>query len=235
MKDLMGKALQDYINGDYTEDMLTETNISDPDEFPVAYLLRTYEEMPVTEQRALQCCKGKVLDAGSGAGSHALYLQQQENLEVTALDSSASCIEIARNRGVKHAIHGSLYDLPPQRYDTVLLLMNGTGLLGRFDEAAGNLKKIAELLTPNGQILIDSSDIIYMYDEDEDGGKWVPGDRYYGELDFTVHYRGESESFPWLYLDYTRLEEIATEAGLNCELITEGEHYDYLARLTFSE
>jgi hypothetical protein len=28
-------------------------------------------------------------------------------------------------------------------------------------------------LLKNGQILIDSSDIIYMFDNDEDGGKWI--------------------------------------------------------------
>jgi hypothetical protein len=66
-----------------------------------------------------------------------------------------------------------------------------------------------------------------MFDEDE-----VPTDNYYGELTFTISYKNETENpFPWLYLDYTLLEKLATENGLQCELIENGEHYDYLARL----
>jgi hypothetical protein len=92
-------------------------------------------------------------------------------------------------------------------------------------------------LAENGQILIDSSDIIYMFDdddsEDSDGGKWISGDKYYGELEFTITYKGEKEApFPWLYMDYNTLQNAAVANGLKCELVLEGEHYDYLARLT---
>ena len=231
MKDLMGKALLDHFNGVTPVELITETNISEPDEFPVDHLFRSFREMPLPEQEALRLTKGKVLDAGCGAGSHTLYLQGR-NIDVTALDTSSCSIEVARQRGVLKAVHGSIYELKAGSFDTILLLMNGTGILGRFAEASENLKRIAGLLSPSGQILIDSSNIIYMYDDDEDGGKWIPGDRYYGELDFTVSYKGETESFPWLYIDYYRLEELAEKAGLHCELVVEGDHYDYLARIT---
>ena len=39
------------------------------------------------------------------------------------------------------------------------------------------------------------------------------------------------ETFDWLYLDYNTLQNAAIDNGLNCELIQEGEHFDYLARL----
>ena len=94
------------------------------------------------------------------------------------------------------------------------------------------LSKLKSLLNPGGQILLDSSDIIYMFDEDEDGGKWIPGSNYYGELEFSLTYKGEKEdSFPWLYLDYNTLQNAAHANGLQSELVIEGEHYDYLARL----
>ena len=108
-----------------------------------------------------------------------------------------------------------------------------TGIFGTLKETPNFLQKLKSLLNPNGQILIDSSDIIYMFDDDEDGGKWIPGEGYYGELNFTVSYKNETEAtFPWLYLDYNTLQNAAFANGLQCELILEGEHYDYLAKLS---
>lgn len=72
-----------------------------------------------------------------------------------------------------------------------------------------------------------------MYDQDEEGAYSIPADGYYGELTFTVHYKGETEdTFPWLYLDYNTLQNAATANGLNCELVLEGDHFDYLAKLS---
>jgi hypothetical protein len=120
-----------------------------------------------------------------------------------------------------------------EKYDTILLLMNGTGIFGTLANTSKYLQKLKSVLSPNGQILIDSSDIIYMFDEDEDGSKWIPADGYYGELTFTISYKNEREAaFPWLYLDYNTLQNAAHSNGLECELIVEGEHFDYLARLS---
>jgi hypothetical protein len=111
--------------------------------------------------------------------------------------------------------------------------MNGTGIFGTLKETTKFLQKLRSLLNPKGQILIDSSDIIYMFDNDEDGGKWIPSDGYYGELTFTLGYKNEKEDeFPWLYLDYNTLQNAAFANGLQSELILEGEHYDYLAKLS---
>ena len=95
------------------------------------------------------------------------------------------------------------------------------------------LQKLKSLLNEGGQILIDSSDLIYMYDQDEDGAYEVPANGYYGELTFTIQYKGETEDiFDWLYLDYNTLQNAAIANGLECELILEGKHFDYLAKLT---
>ena len=124
-------------------------------------------------------------------------------------------------------------ELAKQKFDTILLLMNGTGIFGTLAETSKYLHKLKSLLNPNGQILIDSSDIIYMFDEDTDGSYLVPADGYYGELTFTISYKNETEeSFPWLYLDYNTLQNAAQSNGFECELIIDGEHFDYLARLT---
>jgi cyclopropane fatty-acyl-phospholipid synthase-like methyltransferase len=232
MLDLFGKAILDFQTNNSPEDIITETNISEADEMNVAYLFRSYKEMPKLEKKALQLSKGKVLDVGCGAGSHSLYLQNDKNLEVTSIDISENAIQACQLRGLKNAKVQNILDLGNEKFDTILLLMNGTGIFGTLAETSKYLLKLKSLLAPNGQILIDSSDIIYMFDEDEDGSKWIPADGYYGELTFTISYKNQTEeAFPWLYLDYNTLQNAAFANGLQCELIEEGKHFDYLARL----
>jgi SAM-dependent methyltransferase len=237
MKDLFGKAILDFQTKNSPEDLITETSISEADKMSVAYLFRIYNEMPKLEQLALQLSKGKVLDVGCGAGSHSLTLQNDRNLDVTAIDISENAIEACTLRGITNAKVANILDLDStEKFDTILLLMNGTGIFGTLKETASYLQKLKSLLNPNGQILIDSSDIIYMFDDDEDGGKWIPSNGYYGELTFTISYKTDTEaSFPWLYLDYNTLQNAAFANGLKCELILEGEHFDYLAKLSISE
>lgn len=233
MKDLFGKAILDYQTNNSPEDLITETSISDEDEMSVAYLFRSYAKMPLIEQKALQLSKGRVLDVGCGAGSHSLTLQNDRNLEVTSIDISPNAIQTCTLRGLKNAKVQDIMALENEKYDTILLLMNGTGIFGTLKQTANFLQKLKSLLNPNGQILIDSSDILYMFDDDEDGGKWIPGDGYYGELTFTLRYKNQKEEeFPWLYLDYNTLQNAAFANGLQCEMILEGEHYDYLAKLS---
>jgi SAM-dependent methyltransferase len=234
MKDLFGKAILDYQLNNAPEDLITETSISEADEMSVAYLFRTFKEMPKLEKKALQLCKGKILDIGCGAGSHALYLSSEKKLDVTAIDISANAIKACQLRGLQNAKVQNLLDIESaEKYDTILLLMNGTGIFEKLGRISTYLQKLKSLLNVGGQILIDSSDIIYMYDQDEDGAYEVPADGYYGELTFTVYYKGETEdTFPWLYIDYNTLQNAAHANGLSCELIQEGKHFDYLARIT---
>lgn len=234
MKDLFGKAMLDYHTGNEPENLLTETSISEEDILEVSYLFRSFDEMPILEQKALQLTFGKVLDVGCGAGSHSLYVQHEKKLTVTAIDLSENAVKVCQLRGVNDAKVQDVMKLSGEKYDTILLLMNGAGMCGKLKNISNFLTHLKSLLTENGQILLDSSDIIYMFDEDEDGGKWIPGNtEYYGEVAYTVSYKGETEApFEWLFIDYNTLQNAAHANGLDCELVLEGEHYDYLARLT---
>jgi SAM-dependent methyltransferase len=226
MKDLFGKAILDYQTSNSPEDLITETSISESDEMSVAYLFRSFNEMPKIEQKALELCRGKILDVGCGAGSHSLYLQQK-GFEVTSIDISENAIKACQLRGLKNANVQHILELENQKFDTILLLMNGSGIFGTLAETPKYLQKLKSLLNPHGQILIDSSDIIYMFDDEE-----VPDATHYGELTFSISYKNQTEEpFPWLYLDFVLLKKLAIENNLQCEKICEGEHYDYLARL----
>lgn len=231
MKDLFGKALHDYLNNNYTEDLITSTNISGEDELPLPYLFRSFSEMPKLEQKALRLAKGIILDAGCGSGSHSLYLQEN-GFNVKAIDISEGAIEVAKHRGVNRIELKALLD-ETETFDTILLLMNGTGIFQELSQISNYLKHLKSLLNPNGQILIDSSDIQYMY-EDEDGGLWIDTNaNYYGELDYFLSYKGEEETpMKWLYLDFERLQLACESVGLKCEKVMDGEHFDYLARIS---
>ncbi|MFE3847384.1 class I SAM-dependent methyltransferase [Flavobacterium sp. LB3P45] len=234
MKDLFGKAILDYQTNNAPEDLITETTISEEDEMSVAYLFRSYDEMPQMEKKALQLAKGKVLDVGCGAGSHSLSLQNERNLDVTSIDISANAIQACTLRGLKNAKIQDVMTLDNEKYDTILLLMNGAGMCGKLKNIPNFLLKLKSLLNPDGQILLDSSDIIYMFDDDEDGGKWIPSKKeYYGEIVFNISYKGDKEKpFDWMFIDYNTLQNAALDNGFQCELILEGEHYDYLAKLS---
>ena len=233
MKDLFGKAILDFQTNSSPENIITSTSISEEDEMEVAYLFRSFDEMPAIEQKAIQLANGKTLDIGCGAGSHSLYLQNERNIDVHSIDISKNAIQACLLRGLKNIRAIDVLDLENEKYDTILLLMNGTGIFETLEKSTIYLQKLKSLLNPNGQILIDSSDIIYMFDEDEDGGKWIPSDNYYGELTFSLQYKKEKEvDFPWLYMDYNTLQNAALANGLQCQLVLEGDHFDYLAQLT---
>ncbi|UFH32134.1 class I SAM-dependent methyltransferase [Chryseobacterium sp. C-71] len=232
MKDLMGRAIWDYFKNENPEDLQTETSISELDELPVDYLFRDFEEMNKIEKKALKLAQGKVLDIGAGAGSHSLYLQNERNLDVTALDISPKSIEVCQLRGIQKTVAQNMLEFSGETFDTILLLMNGTGIFQSLNVIDIYLQKLHSLLNKNGQILIDSTDILYMFDVDEDGGVLIPANGYYGELDYVVHYKGESEDpIKWLYLDFNTLQNAAVNNGFKIEMILQDED-SYLAKLT---
>jgi len=232
MKDLMGQAISDYFYNKNAEDLQTETSISELDELPVSYLFRDFEEMNSIERKALTLSSGKVLDIGAGAGSHSLYLQNERNLDVTALDISPKSIEVCQLRGIRKTVNQNMLEFSGETFDTILLLMNGTGIFQSLIVIDIYLKKLYSLLNENGQILIDSTDIIYMFDADEDGGVYIPAEGYYGEIDYIVHYKADTEDpIKWLYLDFNTLKNAVENNGFKIEkMITE--ENSYLAKIT---
>ncbi|MGQ7868616.1 class I SAM-dependent methyltransferase [Sunxiuqinia sp. sy24] len=206
----------------------------DPDEVLPSYFFRSYKQMPQLEQKALQLASGRILDVGACSGSHALYLQDQGH-QVTALEQSELCCKVMNDRGIANVLHQDFFQLPQQQFDTILLLMNGAGIAGTLSRLDLLLKKLAELLHPEGQILIDSSDLIFLY-TDDDGSAMIDlaADKYYGELTFQTEYKNQKgRKFPWLYVDPDLLKEKVSQNNLQVKQIFKGDHFDYLAQITF--
>lgn len=231
-EDPMGAAIRDYFRQGKSAQLKVHSSLFDDDEMPVPHLFRSYDEMPPLEQRALNEARGKVLDVGAGAGCHALALQER-GLDVTAVDISPLSCETMKERGVANVECVNIFNQRFQeRFDTLLLLMNGTGIAGKLSRLPQLLSRLKQLMNPGAQILIDSSDLRYVY-EDENGVLDVDLDgAYYGEVDYQMTYRNiKGKSFDWLYADSVVLAESCRQCGLKCEILAQGNHYDYLARI----
>jgi methylase of polypeptide subunit release factors len=233
LNDIYGQALLDFQKNGFTEDIKTYSTLGGKDIYPLEYLFRDFKEMPLLEQKALNLAKGKILDVGCGSGNHSLFLQNNKQ-DVLAIDISKGAIETCTLRGIKNAQVQDIWKIKNKQFDTILLLMNGAGMCGKLHNLSNFLKHLKTLLTPNGQILLDSTDVIYMF-EDEDGNYIIDANQdYYGETQFTMEYKNQKgQPFDWLYIDFNNLQRAATFCGLKCELILQGEHFDYLARITY--
>lgn len=225
-RDILGAAISDYFFGTAPAKLWVYDTVGPRVEMKVATYFRGRADMPQLEQVALQECRGKVLDIGAGAGSHALELQAR-GLDVTALDISPKAVAVMQARGVNHAIAEDIFDYSAGRYDTLLLMMNGIGLVGEVDGLKRFLRHAKELLLPGGQLLFDSSDVAYLYEDCE-----LPGETYYGEITCRYGYRRrKTDPFSWLYIDFGTLRTLAETEGWKAELLFEDDHDQYLVRL----
>jgi len=231
-QDPLEMAFSDYLSGDESATIVINSNKTTPEEVAVEYFFRSFNEMPKLEQKALSLCRGRVLDVGAGAGSHSLFLQQ-EGVDVKALEIKQGLVEIMKIRGVNKVVHSDIYKFGNETFDTLLLMMNGIGFTANFKGLEEFLQHSRKLLNQGGQIILDSSDILYLYEE-EDGSYLIDlNENYYGQVEYYFEYKGmKGEKFNWLFIDFHQLMTFAEEAGFNCELIFEDEHYNYLAQLT---
>ena len=234
--DAMGNAIADYARTGKAAKLIVTSTMLDDDEMPVDLLFRGFADMPAIEQEALRLAQGKILDVGAGSGCHALALQEMGK-DVCAIDISILSVEVMRERGVRNARAINLFDERLcDRFDTIILLMNGAGMMQRMENIPMFFSRMRQLLAPGGKILMDSSDLIYIY-EDEDGSVDIDlaGD-YYGQVDFAMRYGNiQGDSFDWLYIDFGTLSLHAELNGFTCRMVKEGEHYDYLAELQVAE
>ena len=253
----MGRAIAEYWKNKTAERLRVFSPMFEEDEIPLSTLFRSYEDMPEIERKALDMAKGRILDVGAASGCHSLVLQER-GLDVTAIDISPLSVETMKERGVKKVLEQDFFTLEGQtmeqrepssllewpsrdrvrrsQYDTILMLMNGIGIVGTLERMPEFFKQLDTILASGGQVLCDSSDISYVF-ETEDGIIELPDDMgYYGEHSFRMQYKDTiGEPFDWLYIDADTLKEKAGRYGYAVEVVAVGEHYDFLARITKKE
>ena len=233
--DPMGAAIYDYHRNGSADVLKVYSSDFDDDEIPVADLFREYDDMPYIERVALDMADGRVLDVGAGSGCHSMALAKAGK-ESVAIEISPLSVEVMRERGVDARLV-NLYDESfTEKFDTILMLMNGTGIIGTLENMDTFFARIRQILNPGGCVLIDSSDLRYLFEE-EDGSLMIDlADDYYGLVDYQMQYKDVlGVPFDWLYVDFDTLAYYAEENGFKAELVANGDHYDYLARLTIED
>jgi len=226
-KDVFGEALVDYYQGKRGKTLWLHNNYGEKEEMPIGIFFRTPQDFPELEFIALSLCDGTVLDVGAGAGSHCLYLQER-GFNVTALELSQKACTLMKARGVQQIVRADIFAFKGKQFDTLLFLMNGIGIA----QTLAGLKQLLEhcklLLKKGGQLLFDSSDIRYLYEE----GLNMP-DYYFGEIHFQYEYDGNKGApFSWLYIDQETLISLGHQLGWIVQILYEEDDDQYLVRMS---
>ncbi len=225
----LAAALMAYHRGAVNATVLVSSDLWEDEEMPVREYYRPEKApLPPLEEAALSWCRGRVLDLGAGAGRHARELELRGH-EVVALDVCPEAVEIMRQRGVRGAEHGDLWTLhPSRRFDTVLMLMHGIGVVGDLAGLGRLLERLDTLVAPGGQLLCDSADVRHLLgDTDQEDAE------YPGEVAFQLHYGSmHGSEYPWLFVDDETLAILAGAAGWDTEVLVRAGSESYLARLT---
>ena len=226
MNDCHGQAILDYYNGERKEPLILHNSYGEPEEMPVEVFFREPIDFTDLENQGISECRGKILDIGAGAGAMSLLLQGLE-FNVTAIENSPGCIETMKALGVQQVIDED-YTVHNGRYDTLFMSMNGIGIIGKLAQLGSFMQIAKKLLNPDGQVVLDSSDIQYLYKD-----KLKMPDHYHGEVSYCYEYKGQKgEWFDWVYIGSDILEKEANILGLKFELLDKTNTDQFLGRIT---
>jgi 2-polyprenyl-3-methyl-5-hydroxy-6-metoxy-1,4-benzoquinol methylase len=229
-----GQSLLDFYSGETAAAVTIRREDGLEDELPASIFFREPAGFSPQEQAALALCQGHVLDIGAGTGCHSLALQER-GMRVLAIDVSPQAIEIMAHRGVKAYRHADVFEFHQGRYDTLLLMMHGIGMVQDLSGLDRFLSHAHELLQPGGQILLDSLDVRSTEDPQHlayQAAKRQAG-RYVGEICMQFGYKGHlGPLFGWLHVDPVTLAAHAARSGWTCQIVHQEDDGNYLARLT---
>ena len=224
-QDVHGQAILDYHLGMQRGPLIVYNSYGAPEKMPIEVFFRGEDDFTDLESYAISLAAGKVLDVGAGAGAVSLYIQETGG-DCTGLDYSPGCVKVMEDKGLKKVVHGDIFTYGSEKFDTIMLLMNGIGLAGTVKNLEVLLETLEKLLFPGGQLLFDSSDVSYLKPQ---------GNRIYnyiGEVRYQYAYAGvKGEWFDWLYIEQEILMDTCHKMGLPVQVVFEDDTGQYLARV----
>jgi SAM-dependent methyltransferase len=152
--ELYARAVRDHLDGRRDVAVHFERDDGYRSRSEVAGLVAPFWKWPHDERDAIREARGRVLDVGCGPGRVGVYLQRKRH-EVVGIDPSPAMRRLARERGVRTVLEGSLWNLPRDRgpFDTVVLYGNNFGLAGTVAGTTGFLRRLRRITTGKARIL----------------------------------------------------------------------------------
>lgn len=234
-----GYAIRDYFEGDEKAEIIIHSSEGDYENIEVSLFFREFPCIPLIEKAALDLCYGDVIDIGAGTGCHALELQNR-GLQTTAIDILPEAVDVMKKRGLRDARVADFREIQDEKFDTVLMLMNGIGIVGDLAGFDGFLKQVGGLVKPGGQVVFDSidlreeepSNIRYETVKKTDSDVCKNKKHYRGEIEYRIEYKGITyPPFKWLFIDKETVRDVSACYGWGFEKIMDYENGRYLGRI----
>jgi SAM-dependent methyltransferase len=148
------------------------------------------------DKSLLDRCEGPTLDIGSGPGRLTVALAER-GIPALGIDITPYAVGLARSSGALVMLR-DVFDRVPGtgRWGTVLLADGNIGIGG---DPAALLRRVGELLAPNGRALVELD---------------PPGAPLRREQVRLCHAGSASAWFPWAYVGADHITEVAEDAGL---------------------
>ncbi len=233
----LGAALLDFHRGDTRAEIVVASDLWEDEPTLVESFYRPDGvDLSELDREALDRCRGRVLDLGAGAGRHALELQAAGH-SVVAVDPLAEAVQIMRDRGVADARRGDLHSVAGEKFDTVLMLMHGLGIVGDLHGLGLFLEELPRYLSPGGRLVCDSADLAAVVGDESPEllAELLDRNRYLGEVEFCLSYGSiEDPPYPWIFVDPQALDIIAGAAGFDTTIAARGNRGAFVAVLTES-
>jgi SAM-dependent methyltransferase len=192
-----------------------------------------YENWPDIDKRAMEYVEGRVLDAGCGAGRHALYLQDT-GFEVLGIDKSPGAIFVCRERGLLQAEVMSITQVSRKlgKFDTILMLGNNFGLMGNPKRARWLLRKFALITNEKARIIAQTIDVIQS--DIPEHVAYHAINRARGRLPRQIRLRVRYKKyatpwFDWLMVSEAELSELLSGTDWQIDETIQGEQGGYTA------
>lgn len=218
--DLHGMAMLDYMTG--SQDVAVIIHRDDGFAYPPVIAARWFYEngFPILDTKALDLCRGRVLNVGAASGAHSIFLESK-GLEVVSIDASPCAIEVMRRKGVRQPRLGDIHNLAADPFDTILLLC-GIGVVGTLEGLTRFFAVAREHLKNDGVIITDCTHP--RADTLEASQKYcdyqVAQGRYEGERTIRFEYGGSfGPWFNWLAIAPEVLGDCARTANFSFEVI----------------
>jgi SAM-dependent methyltransferase len=216
--DAFGQVVWAYYNGENAREIVERDDGYIYISSGAASYFAEFDKWPDHQKLACEYVKGKVLDAGCGAGRVGLYLQGK-GFDVTGIDISPLAVKVCQLRGMKDVRLLPIEEVQkfvPGTFDTILMYCYNFGLFCGFDKAKTILRKLHKVSAPGAVMLAESEDPYIMnnpyflnYRELNEKRGRMPG-----QVRIRVRFRKYAgEWFDYLYVSREEMEKILEGTG----------------------